>query len=388
MITKDQPIGSTNNAGATVTFTAAVTGTSPLTYQWVQNGTNTLTDGGNISGSSTPNLTIGDVLGGNSGQYTLIVHSGAGATTSVPAELLVVDPLITNQPVSVVQPSGTQVQFSVGAYGTTPAYQWLKNGLPISGGTEATLTIAQASVADAAAFSVIVSNVFGSVTSSVATLNVIGIPSGDTNYAQLSFTAPVVGLSQTGSVALSLYASAGVTQLTFALDAPADAVSSMTVRSLVSGILVAGQSTPGAAQTLVTVIGINGQALPTQQPLIEVDFQTATNQPSSMGLLTASAVTALQANGLPLPNGLGAQTKLVFVNQQSLIEAQVLPGGGRSLALYAPPGNSYVIESSSSPTGATGWMYLLTTAPTNSPVQILENIDASNAMMFYRARSL
>ena len=42
-----QPVGSTNNAGATVTFTAAVTGTSPLTYQWVQNGTgNTLETAG------------------------------------------------------------------------------------------------------------------------------------------------------------------------------------------------------------------------------------------------------------------------------------------------------------------------------------------------------
>ena len=55
-----QPTNQAVLEGATATFTVAATGGLPLSYQWQDNGTN-LTDGGNISGSTTTNLTISNV---------------------------------------------------------------------------------------------------------------------------------------------------------------------------------------------------------------------------------------------------------------------------------------------------------------------------------------
>src|SRR5208283_3115593 len=58
--------------GATAAFAVGATGGLPLYYQWQDNGTN-LTDGGNISGSTTNTLTITNVSSCNVGTYSVIV---------------------------------------------------------------------------------------------------------------------------------------------------------------------------------------------------------------------------------------------------------------------------------------------------------------------------
>jgi hypothetical protein len=64
------------------------------------------------------------------------------------------------------------------------SYQWLKNGTnPITGATNATLVVTNAQHADVASYSVIVSNISGVVTSSVATLSVTGNSSPTANAA-------------------------------------------------------------------------------------------------------------------------------------------------------------------------------------------------------------
>ena len=71
--------------------------------------------------------------------------------------------------------------FSVFASGTAPFnYQWRKAGTNIFGATTATNTIASAQTADVGSYTVVVTNVAGSVTSAVATLTVNVPPSIDT----------------------------------------------------------------------------------------------------------------------------------------------------------------------------------------------------------------
>lgn len=63
--------------------------------------------------------------------------------------------------------------FTVGAEGTAPlGYQWLKDGEPIADQTATNLVLANAQLADAGEYSVIVSNNFGMITSAVARLSV------------------------------------------------------------------------------------------------------------------------------------------------------------------------------------------------------------------------
>lgn len=88
-------------------------------------------------------------------------------------------PSITVQPSSrIVVPGGT-ASFSVVASGSTPlAYRWqrfgtnLFDGGPYAGATTATLTITNADFADEGPYRCVVTNAYGSVTSSVATLTI------------------------------------------------------------------------------------------------------------------------------------------------------------------------------------------------------------------------
>ena len=78
----------TNLTGTTVTFAVSAFGTTPLSYQWWKDQT-PLVDGGNISGASTPALTLANVQIADSGEYSLVISNRAG-TLRTGARLTVV----------------------------------------------------------------------------------------------------------------------------------------------------------------------------------------------------------------------------------------------------------------------------------------------------------
>jgi uncharacterized repeat protein (TIGR03803 family) len=78
-------------AGANATLSVAVFGTTPFTFQWLQNGTN-LFDVGNVSGSSTPTLTIANVNVANAGAYSVTVTNSLGSATSAVVQIRVAFP--------------------------------------------------------------------------------------------------------------------------------------------------------------------------------------------------------------------------------------------------------------------------------------------------------
>ena len=168
----NQPTSVATNAGTTVTFGATASGTVPLTYQWFKNGA-ALTDGGNVSGSSTTNLTLTNVSGTDVASYQVVINNPFGSVTSSNAALILTGPpVITGQPVSVATLIGQTVSFTVFAGGSSLSYQWFKNSNPIPGAIAATLTLTNVMFSDAANYSVMVSNIYSSVTSSTATLTV------------------------------------------------------------------------------------------------------------------------------------------------------------------------------------------------------------------------
>ena len=90
---------------------------------------------------------------------------------------------ITQQPQPQQAFAGDAATFSVATFGSLPvSYQWLKNGTSlsdggnVSGSSSRTLTFTNLSVADAAMYSVVVSNIYGVVTSAGARLEVIFSP--------------------------------------------------------------------------------------------------------------------------------------------------------------------------------------------------------------------
>lgn len=83
-------------------------------------------------------------------------------------------PYITNQPLPLSVAEGQDATFTVSSLGTRPfEYQWQKDGVDISGATNADLIIDNTTTADKGSYRVIVSNEAGSTTSNTALLTVI-----------------------------------------------------------------------------------------------------------------------------------------------------------------------------------------------------------------------
>lgn len=74
--------------GGSAAFQASVTGTPPLTYQWLRNNT-PLADGGHYSGVHTPTLTVGPLSYADAGTYHLAVSNACGSTVTPRAPLTV-----------------------------------------------------------------------------------------------------------------------------------------------------------------------------------------------------------------------------------------------------------------------------------------------------------
>ena len=167
-----QPAGRTNDPATSATFSVLVAGTEPFSYHWLKNGV-ALAEGGNINGALTSTLAVSNVFGGDAGGYSVVVTNSQSSVTSAVAVLTVRDPLISDQPTGQDKNAGESVSFNVTLVGTAPlSYQWRKEGGPLTGATASSLVRTNLRGTDAGNYDVVVSNVFGIVTSAVAVLTV------------------------------------------------------------------------------------------------------------------------------------------------------------------------------------------------------------------------
>ncbi len=185
-----EPASQTNSVGGNVSFTVSAVGYPVLTYQWqatnsATGGFTNLVNGGNISGATNATLTLTGITTNQALAYQVIVTNSQGSVTSTPATILTVNlsPLITNAPASQKVYTGNNVSFTVGAIGQPPlSYQWqagpvggpyasLANGGKFSGVNSNILSISGVTASQSQTYQVIVSNSYGSVTSTPATLS-------------------------------------------------------------------------------------------------------------------------------------------------------------------------------------------------------------------------
>jgi hypothetical protein len=102
----------------------------------------------------------------------VVWRAGAGSSDEAGSPT---PPLITTQPQNQTVVAGQNATFSVSASGTAPlAYQWRFHGTNLSGATASSFTRTNVLPEHAGPYSVLVSNVAGSVTSSNALLTVLG----------------------------------------------------------------------------------------------------------------------------------------------------------------------------------------------------------------------
>ncbi|MEA3188356.1 MAG: hypothetical protein QOD99_2186 [Chthoniobacter sp.] len=189
-----QPSSTTILVGGSATFTAQFAGTAPVTAQW-QKSTNNGGSYSNVASSSTTSPTSYSVINAqlsDAGLYRLVATNDQGSASSSAATLTVNEkPFITGtgQPAGATLNPGQNYTLSVSGGGTpAPTYQWYRNGAAIAGATSASLALTNVSGAHTGNYTVTLTNSFGNVTSSTASIAVLSTTLNATAFKPNSTT--------------------------------------------------------------------------------------------------------------------------------------------------------------------------------------------------------
>lgn len=388
-------------AGAAATFTVAVSGTAPFTYQWSKNNAA-------LAGATGASYAIPGVQAGDVGTYAVTVTNSAGQVTSNAATLGIVvavtAPALAAPPQGVTVNAGSPVSLAVTVTGTAPfSYQWFRDGIALAGATSATYALAAAQSTDAGNYTVRVTNSAGQVTSPPATVVVrtnAPVITGQPQAASVTAGSPVtftVAASGTPPLAYQWFrdgaALSGATDPDYriASASPAEA-----------GLYTVTVSNGGGAMTSepATLVVLAAGTLPTTLlSNLSVRTTLAAGQKLIPGFVTNGAKTlllraagpALTALGVGL-NGLGDPLLQVYDRQSALVAendnwpAALAPtfaqlgafdfgAGSKDAALLAPidgPNSAFV-------TGAGSGIVLMELYDTQiDPSHRLVNVSARN----------
>jgi plastocyanin len=196
-----QPMSMTVNPDAPATFSVSVTGSGPITYQWKKGTANVLT------GGTAASLSFTAARAADAGTYTVAVTNPVGSVTSGTAVLRVNTPAsITTQPVGRLVLAGGSVELKVVAAGSAPLnYQWSKDGTVLTGATADVYRIQSVQAVDAGSYTVTVSNMVNSVTSTPAEVSLEQAPTIQTQPSSLTVnpgTLVTLSVSASGTAPL------------------------------------------------------------------------------------------------------------------------------------------------------------------------------------------
>jgi Concanavalin A-like lectin/glucanases superfamily/Immunoglobulin I-set domain len=174
------PPSITVNAGDTLNLPALAAGTTSVGYYWTDVNTGTTVAAGTTNGLPlNASLTVNNVPASwNSDQLELTVTNAAGSTNVFVSLTVLTNVTIANDlPISLSLVSGTSYTYSIGVAGAPPFhYQWYKAGVPIANQTSSAYTVTVGAPGSSSTYSVVVSNAYVAVTSSVSTLTSIAQP--------------------------------------------------------------------------------------------------------------------------------------------------------------------------------------------------------------------
>ncbi len=165
-----QPQSLTVTQGQNAVFTGAASG-SPVYYSWYK-------DGNIVAGATNATLTISNVQGSAAGSYVFVAANGLATLFSTGAVLTVYySPTISVPPADQTVEMGTGFIVGVTAAGyPAVAYQWRRNGTNITVATNTDYEVASSQTTDAGVYDVVITNSVGSITSSVANINMVYYP--------------------------------------------------------------------------------------------------------------------------------------------------------------------------------------------------------------------
>ncbi len=150
---------------------ALAVGVPPLSYQWSHNGVP-------IEGANQPTLKLAQVDDTAAGEYSVVVANALGHAQAVVARVSVEDvpvkPVVVADPDPQTVEAGTSCVLQAVVTGQPkPSIQWQLNGTNIPGANDANYAIPYTMPSMEGGYCLIASNIWGVVTSAVATLTVV-----------------------------------------------------------------------------------------------------------------------------------------------------------------------------------------------------------------------
>jgi len=155
-----------------------------------------------LFGQTNSTLAITNANQNSLGTYYVVVSNSAGSVTSSVVNLtLLYPPSITNQPQDQIASAYGTVSFDVGASGTGPlSYQWLFQSTNLLDTDASTLIVTNVTPQNLGTYAVIITNDYGSVTSSVANLYMYP-------YLETPFTGEITYWGQTNTLTVGAWGS-------------------------------------------------------------------------------------------------------------------------------------------------------------------------------------
>ena len=166
-------------------------GAGPVFLQWQENGVD-------LPGQTSQVLSVSGI--NLAREYRLVAANAFGVVTGGAIRVETIPLRIAAQPQGATCLAGTAFTLSVGVEsGILFSCQWFKNGTALPGATASNLTLSSLTFSDTGDYSVLVSNQYGSITSSVAAVNVVNVAAwGQGTSGQTSIPA---GLSNAVTIA-------------------------------------------------------------------------------------------------------------------------------------------------------------------------------------------
>ena len=400
-----QPENQPGHVGNSASFFVSAFGSGPLQYQWW--GLNLP-----LSGKTNATLALTDLQIVQAGPYFVVVSNPFGSVTSSIVSLSVsaagTPPTITQQPSNALVTAASNASFSVAATGTAPlSYQWRKDGVAINGEIAATLGLINVQTNQAGNYTVVITNAYGSITSSVAalivnqisqTITFAALPGKSVGEGPFSLAAtsssglPVSYSSSNPGVATVsgntvTITGAGSTTITASQGGNATYLPASSVAQTLSVSApappVIGTPPAGQAFTLGSAVTLSVGASGTGPLLYQWQFNGMNMAGANAAMLALTNLSATNAGAyrVVVSNAVGTVTSLpvdlYFYGDLKLIAATVLAGS---------IGQQYRVDYADVVTvGTTNWLTLTNVALPYSPFLVVDPSSPGRTQRYYRA---
>ncbi len=204
------------------------------------------------------------------------------------------------------------------------------------------------------------------------------------DYLEFQVGTTAVSAGQSASLPLLVAASTSVSNLQVTLNWPGNQLLNPTLTCV--SPMVAGSLTQQGDQVVIQLQTAATQPLTGTNLVGQVNFQAAAGQTSTLAYsISAGSVAGSTADATAYANVSAQAGEVVVVGNQPMLRPQAATGAGRTLTLFANPGN-YQLLTTTSLLAPVTWTPLMTCQQTNAAQSV--SLDPTIPAVFYQLQQL